>query len=544
MKSTISIEDEDYFVVYNGLVRTMDDENPLVEAFAVKGDRFIDIGRNDYILSKHPLAKRIDANGKPILPGLIDAHAHLMNQGLMMIQVDLFGSTSVDDAVHKLLKFVEENPLEEGEWLLGRGWDQTNWGDKFPTKEDLDPYFPNTAIYLKRVDGHAAWVNSEALRQSDPLPNEDPEGGEIIRDEQGNPTGILIDNAMWLVEEFIPPISLQKKRTALSMAIYECNKNGLTGVHDAGVKKSDIDFFKREIDRGTFNLRNYVFLACENGVYFCPEVSPILLGYGDKLTVRSVKLYLDGALGSWGAAMIEPYSDDPTTTGLLRMPPEEIEPNVRKWVELGYQVNSHAIGDLANRIILDAYENVQRSTGKKDLRLRVEHSQIIAPEDIPRFASNNIIPSYQPTHATSDMRYAESRLGPERIKGAYAWQTLAKTGARLPLGSDFPVEKVSPWLGIYSSVTRKDLNGMPEGGWYPEESLTIDQTLKGFTIEAAYAAFQEKELGSITPGKFADFIIIDRDVYTIKPEDIPYTKVLATYLGGSLVYSEESESKI
>jgi len=526
--------------VINGNIYTSDDNGPHIQAFAVNGGKIIDVGSTAEIMSRHPGARVIDVLGNTVLPGIIDAHGHLMSQGRSLIQVDLFGSQSLDEVIRRLEEFVIEHPVPEGGWILGRGWDQNLWGNggAFPVKEDLDSAFPDTPVYLTRVDGHASWCNSEVLRIVPPLPSEDPEGGIIVRDENGEPTGIFIDNAMNLVGNFVPPYDDETLLEALQLAILECNRLGITSVHDAGTVANEINLFKRAIDEGKFNIRAYSFLACNNNNYFCPELQPIFIDYGNKLTVRSVKLLLDGALGSWGAAMLEPYTDNPGSTGLLLLTETDFFDAVQKWVHAGYQVNTHAIGDRANRIVLDAYEHVIREVGfDKDLRLRIEHAQILAPEDIVRLSPLKIVASFQPTHATSDMGFAEDRVGPERIKGAYAWQSVAQTGARLALGSDFPVERINPFYGIHSAITRQNSDNLPENGWYPDQCLTIEQTVKGFTVDAAYAAFQDHLLGSITPGKWADFIIIDRDIFTSRPRDVWDTKVFATFVGGEMVYA-------
>ena len=354
---------------------------------------------------------------------------------------------------------------------------------------------------------------------------------------------MLIDNAMWLVENHIPLYDEDTLISALELAIGECHRNGLTGIHDAGVSKDDIALYQRAIVAGKFNLRDYVFLKCDQGVYFCGDETSRVDEFEGRMTVRAVKMYLDGALGSWGAAMLEPYSDKPDSKGLLRMPVAELEPAVRKWVNLGFQVNTHAIGDHANRVALDAYEKVIYDVGVDlRLRLRIEHAQIVSPKDFERFRELHVIPSVQPTHATSDMAYAEKRLGHERIRGAYAWRTLAaQAEGHLPLSSDFPVEKMNPFHGIYAAVTRQDLSGQPAGGWYPEEKLTVLQAVRGFTTEAAYAAFQEDSLGSLVQGRRADFIVIDRDIIAGKPEDIPGTTVITTFFDGNPVYGRRFE---
>lgn len=526
------------FVVFNARVYTADSSRPAAEAFAVRDGRFIQVGSSDEILAAQPDARRVDAKGRTIVPGFIDAHAHLMGLGESMLQADLVGSRSKEEIIERLKAF--EATLPEGAWLIGRGWDQNDWPEGvFPTRRDLDAAFPDRYVWLRRIDGHAGWANTAVLRavgldRLRTLP--DLEGGKIIRDDDGTPTGVFIDAAMGIVDSIQPPLTDQQREQALELAIDAAKRHGLTGVHDAGADLNTIHLYQRAIDAGRFDLRVYAMIDGRGDTFdhFCSE-GP-LFDYGGKLTVRSVKYYIDGALGSRGAALLEEYTDDPGNRGLLMKAPERFEVDVREAMECGFQVNTHAIGDRGTRVVLDAYRAALRSTGATDGRHRIEHAQVVALEDIPGFAEMGIIASMQPTHATSDMYWAEDRVGPQRIHGAYAWRRFLDAGVRLAFGSDFPVEHVNPLLGFYAAVTRQDASGQPDGGWYADQALTREEALHAFTRDAAHAAFEENDLGTITAGKRADFVILSHDIMTIPAPEILETRVVATYLGGLPVY--------
>ena len=527
-------------VLHNARIYTVDAEHPEAEALAVRGGRLLMVGRREAVLTAYPEAERLDAEGRTVVPGLIDAHAHLMGQGLSMLEADLVGTASKEEIVERLEAFADERGLPEGAWLTGRGWDQNDWPEgKFPARADLDAAFPERPVWITRVDGHAAWANTAALKAAglDALrAAEDPEGGRILRDDEGEPTGVLVDAAMPLVGQHQPAPTAEARQQALQLVLGETAKYGLTGVHEAGIDAATIDLYKEAISAGTFNLRLYGMIGGRGETFdqFCQE-GP-LLDYGGKLTVRAVKFYMDGALGSRGAALLDDYADEPGNKGLLNRAPAAFEKDVQRSLECGFQVNTHAIGDRANRVVLDAYEAALQQTGRTTGRHRVEHAQILAPEDLPRFAELGVIASMQPTHATSDMPWAEDRLGPERIQDAYAWQALTDSGARLAFGSDFPVEQVNPLLGFYAAITRQDAEGQPEGGWQPAQRVSRAAALRGFTLDAAYAAFQEDELGSLEPGKRADFVILSTDIMQAPPADILHTDVVATYLGGQKIY--------
>lgn len=537
--TTADVSAQADYVVHNGRIYTAADEDPEVEAMAVRGSRILMVGTEDALLGAYPDAERLDLKGAVVIPGLIDAHAHLMGRAASLLQADLVGTSSKDEVLQRLTDFAESLP--DGAWLTGRGWDQNDWPEnEFPTRGDLDAAFPDRPVWLSRIDGHAAWANTAALEAAglgEIRQAADPEGGEIIRDASGEPTGIFIDTAMRLVEEDVPEIGPAELRRGLRLALAETAKYGLTGVHDAGISTEDIRLYKKAIDEGAFPLRVYGMIGGVGATFdrLCRE-GPIL-DYGDRLTVRSVKLYADGALGSRGAALLEPYSDAPESRGLLRASERQLTQDVIDAMACGFQVNTHAIGDRANRVVLNAYEQAMDELGRTAGRHRIEHAQIVHPDDVPRFRELGVIASMQPTHATSDMYWAEDRIGAERLAGAYAWRSFLDHGVRVAFGSDFPVEEVNPLLGFHAAVSRQDAEGWPEGGWLPHQRTTRLEALKGFTIDAAYAAFQEDEIGSLVPGKLADFVVLSKDVMTAPANEILDARVLATYLGGERVFS-------
>ncbi|SDA05261.1 BZ3501_MvSof-1269-A2-R1_Chr12-1g03245 [Microbotryum saponariae] len=505
--------------------------------------------------------------GQMLLPGLTDAHAHVLQNGEAATAVDLVGSTSVQDVIERIATFIEKDDdlrKDHSRFILGLGWDQTKWpGGEFPTSDDLerDPRLAGRSIHLKRspsshsgpefgaldrhsltrtepsfaVDVHAIWVSKTILDRMGSLP-EHVTGGLIVRAPDGSPTGIFLDNAMALVAAVIPPWTDEDRLRFLTSTAREMLNLGLTSVHDASLSLSDINFLRKIDQEGRLPIRIYGMVSCEPLNSYCGE--KVTKYKGERFEVRAVKIFTDGALGSWGAAMKEDYSDRKGEKGILISPEEEIGPLVKKWIDKGFQVNSHVIGDHAAEIILDAYEkHTPAGVSPKELRLRLEHAQILSQDDIARTGRLGIISSMQPTHATSDMSYAEKRIGPERIKGAYAWASLKAAGSPIALGSDFPVEKVNPMLGIYAATTRKWINGdSPHGtdGWYPSERLSMLDTLHGFTTGAAYAAFQEDQLGSVERGKEADLTILDRDLFEVEDFEIAEVKVVATIVGGRL----------
>ncbi|WP_218312998.1 amidohydrolase [Alteromonas antoniana] len=478
----------------------------------------------------------IDGKGKTLIPGLIDAHGHLLGLGANLLEVDVRESGSAKEAAEAVAAYAFANPQQI--WITGRGWNQELWPDRaFPTAAMLDKQISDRPVWLTRVDGHAGWANSEALALAGITPETpDPEGGQIIRDADGNATGVLIDNAMAMVEQHMPTASVAQYDAQLEAAGEQLLSLGVTSMHDAGISRDVYDFYLKRAVEGTLPVRVYAMIAATD-----PELNTMLENglidsADDFLEIKSVKAYGDGALGSRGAALLKPYSDAPHQHGLMLTQPDDFDALFTHIISNGFQLNFHAIGDRANHLALNQFEKTFNTTGGKALRNRIEHAQVVAVEDLPRFAELEVLPSMQPTHATSDMNMAEDRIGQKRMKGAYAWQTLLNSGIALPLGSDFPVELANPFYGIHAAVTRQDRNNQPVEGWYAHEAMTLKQAFRGFTLDAAYAAHMEQTLGTLEPGKWADFLLIDRDLFNIPEEDLWKVQVLETYLAGEKVY--------
>lgn len=503
---------------------------------------FADDGRvvatgGESLLKARPDAIRIDGNGRTLLPGLTDGHAHLYNYGFLQQNLDLAGTPSLTESLLKINAYAKENP--HSRWIQGRGWNQVLWPIKeFPTAADIDAVVSDRPVLLDRIDGHAVWANSRAMEIAgitDDTP--DPVGGRIVRDTSGKATGVFIDKAEDLLKAQIPQPDWDEIREVYRTAFAGLAPYGITGVHDAGVTIREVEVLISMADDRELGLRVYAMLDGADEVLEQME-KPLKRYAEDMLDIRAVKLYSDGALGSRGAAMIEPYSDDPENRGLPFFTTEDLTGLAHKANYMGFQVGIHAIGDLGNRMALDAFDAIQG--GKPSmLRNRIEHAQVIDLPDIPRFAELGVIAAMQATHATSDMNMAEDRVGPIRIRGAYAWRRLLDSGAMLANGSDFPVELANPWHGLYASVTRKSREGLPEGGWYADQGLTRAEALHSFTLANAYAAHQEDYLGSLEPGKWADFIMIDRDYFEVPESEIDDIQVLETWIAGERVYSAE-----
>ncbi|MEO8193366.1 MAG: amidohydrolase family protein [Gemmatimonadales bacterium] len=528
-------------VVVNGRVYTVDPSRPMVSAFAVKAGRILFAGTDREVRSLAGTRTRVvDARGMTIIPGMVDAHAHLLGLGYSLRNVQLAGSRSYDEVIARVA--ARKTKTKPGEWILGRGWDQNLWADKqFPAHEALSRAFPDNPVVLTRIDGHALLANAMAMKASGvTAATRDPEGGRIMRTSDKSPTGVFVDNAQGLIRRAQPDATAAETTDAILSAVAEANKWGLIGIHDAGAGQRTIDIYESLARAGRFNLRNYVMVSGDSADvthYFARGPRSAL--YDGRIWVRSIKLYADGALGSRGAALLAPYSDDRSNTGLLVTPPAELQRVATAALLRGFQVGVHAIGDRGNRIVLDAYDAALKAVPTADHRFRVEHAQIISLEDIPRFAALGVIPSMQASHQTSDMRWAEVRVGPERIKGAYAWRSLLQTGVIIPNGSDFPVEEVNPLISFHSAVSRQDASNWPPGGWYSDQVMTRAEALESMTIWPAYAGFQEKVMGSVTPGKYADFVILDRDIMTVPVTEILQTRVVSTWIGGRAVYEKK-----
>ncbi|HET9776997.1 MAG TPA: amidohydrolase [Gemmatimonadaceae bacterium] len=531
-------------VLTNGRIYTVDNARPQVSALAVRDGRVLFVGSDAEAKAlAGPSTQVIDLRGAAVYPGFTDAHAHLLGLGNMLQRVNLAGSTSYDEVIERVKAWAKN--VKPGEWIQGRGWDQNRWPVKeFPTHEALSRAFPSNPVVLDRIDGHALLANARAMELAHvTAATRDPAGGRIVRLASGEPSGVFVDNAKSLISRAVPEPTRANTRKAILAAVAEANRWGLTGIHDPGEGAEAVGIYEELARAGNYNLRNYVMLSDpgEPGSAKAMGNPYIQRGpqnalYDGHLWIRAIKLYADGALGSRGAALLAPYSDDPTNSGLLVSRPEHIEAWAEWALRHGFQINVHAIGDRGNRVVLDAFDSALRKIPKANHRFRIEHAQVLSPQDIPRFARLGVIPSMQATHQTSDMRWAESRVGPQRIRGAYAWRSLLNTGVIIPNGTDFPVEEVNPLLTFHAAVTRQDPTNWPAGGWYPEQKMTRQEALQSMTIWPAYAGFQESVLGSLTPGKYADFVVLDRDIMTVPDTEILAARVLSTWVGGKRVY--------
>jgi len=525
-------------IVTAARIYTVDPNRPLVTALVVRGGRVVFAGdtRGAQVF-RGSATRLLELPGRTIIPGMVDAHLHFMGVGAALRNVDLVGSRSEAQAIERVVARARE--LRPGEWIRGRGWNQMEWADtRFPSHAALSRAVPDNPVVLTRVDGHATWVNARALELARiTASTPDPEGGRIIRNPDGSPSGVLVDRAMGLVGRVVPPSSREEQRQQALAALAELPRWGLTGFHDAGVDAGTIALYEELARAGTYGMRNYVMIRDDSAsLETLLRQGPRSGLYDGRLWIRAIKLSADGALGSRGALLLEDYSDEPGNHGLAVTPAATILRVAVRALQTGFQLNTHAIGDGANRAVLDAVAAALRQVPAADHRFRVEHAQVIHRQDIPRFAQLGVIPSMQGSHQTGDAPMAMNRLGWTRVQGAYAWRSLLNTGVVLPNGSDAPVEHWNPLISFHSSVTRQDANGWPAGGWFPAERMTRAEALLSMTLWPAYAAFMEDVTGSLSPGKYADFVVLDQDIMTVAPERILDTRVLATYLGGTAIY--------
>ena len=519
-------------ILTNGKIYTVDSEFSMAEAIAISDHRIVAVGSTSDILNAFAADEVRDLEGAFVYPGWIDAHCHFTGYGLNLNAVDLTGTASVEEIIEVLKAFRNDHP---GAWITGRGWDQNDWEVKeFPDKSMLDKHFPDIPILLRRIDGHAAWANSEALEIAGVSADSRVDGGTVML-RNGEPTGIFIDNAIGLVSSKIPSPSREETIRALQQAAQNCFSVGLTSVYDAGLSLQQVQLIDSLQRAGMLKIRMNAWLSpSEDNFSYFVEKGPCRTDY---LSVNTIKLFTDGALGSRGARMIEPYSDDPGNLGLYVTPLEELEKYCQRAYQNNFAVATHCIGDGANRETLKIYARILG--GQNDRRWRIEHAQVIHPDDFHYFGDYNIVPSVQTTHATSDMYWAEDRLGPERIKGAYAYKQLLDENGWLPNGSDFPVEQINPLFGFYAGVVRKDQAGKPKGGFQVENAISREEALRAMTIWAARSGFEEDLKGSIEPGKLADLVVTGEDLLSAPDSTLYAIRVLKTYSGGELVYEAD-----
>lgn len=525
-------------VIYNanGYTPLYKGEVQQFSTLVIKDGKVVKVG-GDTLKNSYPDAKLIDVQGSTLLPGLIDAHGHVIGLGDNLSQLDVRGAKSVDEVTNKLKIFANN---KQG-WIIGRGWNQELWADtRFPTAKDLDKVVNDRPVVLSRVDSHAIWANSKALELAGiTAQTKAPEGGEIIKDEFGNPTGIFVDKAESLITQHMPEASKQDISDSLDAAGKHLLSLGITSTHDAGIDKATWEVYKERSELGNLPVRIVAMLSGAS-----PDLNTMLKAgrYQDAnsfMSIRSVKVYADGALGSRGAALIEDYADRTGHHGLMLETQEKLVALFTQSFKRGFSAHTHAIGDKANKVVLDAYEKVFKKTGGILLRNRIEHAQIVTLEDIPRFKKLKIIPSMQPVHATSDMHMAEQRLTEKQLSGAYAWQSFLQQGSIIAAGSDYPVELANPFYGLYSAITRMDHNQLPKNGWRASEVLSREDALRAFTLGGAYAAHQEFKIGSLEQGKWADFILVDKDYFKIPVDEIYETNVLQTWIAGIKRYEKE-----
>jgi hypothetical protein len=516
-------------ILHHGKIYSVDNQFTIAEAIAIHGGKIIATGTSEEILSHYSATSIIDLEGKFVYPGFIDAHSHFFGYASDLLKCDVTGTKSFAEVLEKLQLFSKENKFE---WLLGRGWDQNDWvNTEYPDKEVLDSLFPHQPVFLMRIDGHAALCNSAALKRANITAATKVSGGEI-QTRDGMPTGILIDNAVELVKEVIPPFTDNLNNDALLKAQENCFRVGLTSVCDAGLGKDSIELIRQLQKKDLLKIRVYAMISDnDNSKKYYFKKGPIQT---ERLTVRAIKMYADGALGSRGALLKQPYTDKPASYGFLLHDIAYMNNLADEALEHGFHLCTHAIGDSAVKLMLDIYR--EHLHGPNNRRWRLEHCQVVDPNDLEDFKSLSVIPSVQPTHATSDMYWAQQRLGENRIQTAYCYKDLLKRSDRLALGTDFPVEKIDPLLTFYAAVVRKDISGYPENGFLPANKIKRKDALRGMTIWAAYANFENVKKGSIEVGKYADLVVLDKDILECDPDELLETQVVATYINGEQVY--------
>jgi predicted amidohydrolase YtcJ len=550
-------------ILKNGHIYTFDKDNTIAEAVAIKNGKIEAVGTNNDILNNYKSIEVIDLDGKSVFPGFIDSHGHILGLGIALSTLDCSNAKSAEEVAQRVQE--KAKSVKPGEWIVGRGWDQNTWKNKdFPMHNLLDAVAPDNPVFLVRIDGHAVWVNINTMILAGITPEtREPDGGKILKYKDGEPTGVFIDNAISLIERVRPEMTIDQKEKCIALALEECSRYGLTEVHDMGIDSVTIKIYKKLIEQNKMPIRVYAFIEGTGATWdYYRKAGKERIG-DDLLTIAGIKLYVDGALGSRGAALIDPYSDDPGNRGLTIISENELIKVAKEALDANLQVAVHCIGDRANSIALDAFEKALKEKPNPDNRFRIEHCQVLNPKDITRFKLLGIIPSMQPVHATSDMYWAEQRLGKDRIKYAYAWRSLLNTGVFIPGGSDFPVENPNPLAGIYAAFTRKNSLGSPEhwykdrvqfsfaskdvdttqfeNGWYGFQKMNREEAVKSFTIWGAFAAFQEKIKGTIEADKCADFVILSDNIYSIDPEKILKTQVEMTIVGGKIVYKKDKK---